>query len=45
MTLPEIKEFITGGEWKSVAPELRPSSLKNPDGSIKPFYLKDIQVH
>ena len=26
------------GSWESIAPELRPS--KNPDGSLKPFYLK-----
>jgi hypothetical protein len=26
------------GSWESLAPEIRPS--KNPDGSIKPFYLK-----
>lgn len=39
MTVEEIKQFIQGGEWKSIAPELRPSSFKNADGSIKPFYL------
>ncbi len=39
MTIEQTKEFMLGGEWKSIAPELRPSSLKNPDGSIKPFYL------
>lgn len=39
MTVEEIKQFIEGGEWKSIAPELRPSSIKNADGSIKPFYL------
>jgi len=38
MTLEEIKKSIVG-EWVSIAPEIRPSSLKNPDGSIKPFYL------
>ena len=27
------------GEWVSIAPEIRPSALKNPDGGIKPFYL------
>jgi hypothetical protein len=26
------------GNWESIAPEIRPS--KNPDGSLKPFYLK-----
>ena len=39
MNTDQIKEFIQGGEWVSIAPELRPSSLKNADGSIKPFYL------
>ena len=38
MTLEQIKQFIQG-EWVSIAPELRPSSIKNADGSIKPFYL------
>ena len=39
MNADQIKEFIQGGEWVSIAPELRPSSIKNADGSIKPFYL------
>jgi hypothetical protein len=26
------------GNWESIAPEIRPS--RNPDGSLKPFYLK-----
>ena len=39
MTVEEIIQFIKGGEWKSIAPELRPSSIKNADGSIKQFYL------
>ena len=39
MNTEQIKEFIRGGEWVSIAPELRPSSIKNADGSIKPFYL------
>jgi hypothetical protein len=33
----KIKE-ATLGNWESIAPEVRPS--KNPDGSLKPFYLK-----
>jgi hypothetical protein len=33
----KIKEALLG-DWESIAPEIRPS--KNPDGSIKPFYLK-----
>ena len=39
MTVDQIKEFIRGGQWISIAPEIRPSSTKNQDGSIKPFYL------
>ena len=39
MNAEQIKEFIQGGEWVSIAPELRPSSIKNADGSLKPFYL------
>ena len=39
MNADQIKEFIQGSEWVSIAPELRPSSIKNADGSIKPFYL------
>lgn len=38
MTPEQIKPIIQG-EWTSIAPELRPSSIKNADGSIKPFYL------
>jgi hypothetical protein len=33
----KIKESLLGN-WESIAPEIRPS--KNPDGSLKPFYLK-----
>ena len=32
-----IKQELLG-DWQSIAPEIRPS--KNPDGSIKAFYLK-----
>ena len=39
MTAEQIKQFIKGPEWKSIAPEIRPSAIKNADGSIKPFYL------
>jgi len=39
MTLEQIKRFISGGPWQSIAPEIRPSSIKNADGSLKPFYL------
>jgi hypothetical protein len=37
-TAQEIRKAMQG-EWVSIAPELRPSTVKNPDGSIKPFYL------
>jgi hypothetical protein len=33
----KIKQAMLG-DWQSIAPEIRPS--KNPDGSLKPFYLK-----
>ena len=33
----KIKQAMLGN-WESAAPEIRPS--KNPDGSLKPFYLK-----
>ena len=39
MTTDQIKQAIQG-EWVSIAPEIRPSNLKNADGSLKPFYLK-----
>jgi hypothetical protein len=39
MTTEQIKQFIQGGEWVSIATEIRPSAIKNADGSLKPFYL------
>jgi hypothetical protein len=39
MTLDQIKQSLVG-EWVSIAPEIRPSASKNPDGTLKPFYLK-----
>ena len=39
MTTEQIKQLIQGGEWISIAPEIRPSISRNPDGSMKPFYL------
>jgi hypothetical protein len=39
MTIDQIKQAMQG-EWVSIAPEIRPSSLKNTDGNLKPFYLK-----
>jgi hypothetical protein len=38
MTLEETKEALIG-DWASLAPEVRPSAGKNPDGTLKPFYL------
>jgi hypothetical protein len=39
MTLDEIKTAMLG-DWVSIAPEVRPSASRNPDGTLKPFYLK-----
>jgi hypothetical protein len=39
LNLDEIKRALMG-EWVSIAPEIRPSASKNPDGTLKPFYLK-----
>lgn len=39
MNLDQIKQSLVG-EWISIAPEIRPSATKNPDGTLKPFYLK-----
>jgi hypothetical protein len=40
---PQTQEDIRStlvGRWSSLASEVRPSNVKNPDGSLKPFYLK-----
>ena len=37
----KVKEAMLGN-WESIAPEVRPSAAKNPDGSLKPFYLKRV---
>ncbi|MDB5576643.1 MAG: hypothetical protein JWR80_1819 [Bradyrhizobium sp.] len=37
-TVTQVKRAVLG-EWVSIAPELRPSSLKNADGTVKAFYL------
>jgi len=39
MTVDQLKQTITG-RWVSIAPEIRPSAAKNPDGTLKPFYLQ-----
>jgi len=38
MSLEQTKQALAG-EWVSLAPEIRPSATKNPDGSLRPFYL------
>ncbi|HVZ45745.1 MAG TPA: hypothetical protein VHA82_18205 [Ramlibacter sp.] len=38
MSIEQIRQALRG-EWSSIAPEIRPSATKNPDGSLKPFYL------
>ncbi len=35
----EQTKHALAGEWVSIAPEVRPSANKNPDGTLKPFYL------
>lgn len=37
--IARIKQAMLGN-WESIAPEVRPSAGKSPDGSLKPFYLK-----
>lgn len=39
MNAQQIKQALVGN-WVSIAPEVRPSASKNPDGTLKPFYLK-----
>ena len=39
MNAEQIKQALVGN-WVSIAPEVRPSASKNPDGTLKPFYLK-----
>ena len=39
MTLDQTKSAIAG-EWISIAPEIRPSAQKTPEGALKPFYLQ-----
>ena len=39
MTLDETKRQLVG-DWISVAPEVRPSAARNPDGTPKAFYLR-----
>ena len=39
MTADQIKEYIQGGEWVSITPEVRPGISTTATGTIKPFYL------
>lgn len=39
MNLEQTQKALLG-DWTSIAPEVRPSAAKNPDGTLKPFYLK-----
>jgi hypothetical protein len=39
MNVAELKQSLVG-DWTSLAPEIRPSAARNPDGTLKPFYLK-----
>ena len=39
MNVDQIKQALVG-DWVSIAQEVRPSATKNPDGTLKPFYLK-----
>jgi hypothetical protein len=41
MTVEQIKQSIQG-KWASIAPEIRPSIIKNADGSMKPFCLSRV---
>ncbi|GAB3920737.1 hypothetical protein [Larkinella terrae] len=42
MTLEQTKQFIQGGEWVSIATELRPSITKSASGEIQPFYCSRV---
>jgi hypothetical protein len=38
MTIEKIKKIIQENEWVSIATEIRPSTIKDANGNIKPFY-------
>ena len=42
MTLQQTQQFIQGGEWISITPELRPSQNKSANGDILPFYCSRV---
>lgn len=39
MTLEQTQQAVLGN-WASLATEVRPSAARNPDGTLKPFYLR-----
>ncbi|MCP3379451.1 MULTISPECIES: hypothetical protein [unclassified Bradyrhizobium] len=39
LDLTGLKQALLG-DWESIAPEVRPSTAKNADGTLKSFYLK-----
>ena len=39
MTIEQVKKESIG-HWQSITTEIRPSNNKNPDGTLKPFYLR-----
>jgi hypothetical protein len=39
MNVEQLKQSLVG-DWISIAPEIRPSAARSPDGTLKPFYLK-----
>ena len=39
MNIEQIKQALAG-RWVSIAPEIRPSAVENPDGTLKPFHLQ-----
>ncbi len=42
MTPEQTKQFIQGGQWVSIATELRPSTNKSATGEILPFYCSRV---
>ena len=38
MNIDEIKQELPKGEWVSIAPEIRPGTVKTAGGDIKPLY-------
>ena len=39
INVERLKQSLAGN-WTSIAPEIRPSAARNPDGTPKPFYLE-----